>query len=483
MDNDELERIVNDVVELDNSFDEDVDDISIADTFNLLRDQLSQNVAPCILETTPNRTALGYTVNTVPDFQPVVRPPILDQELAYCNRCNESVPLEERVIYSEDLDSILCEDCFEDDYFHCIFCRKPKNDRDGTMLWNGNMSCTECIATNCFRCNECTRYFNNVLGIGLSDSEPMFCRECYQNSQMRPVIDSHYTRQYDRTDNFVESGKRAYSCEIECYPKTEQSLIKACTELPKCIGITRDGSLNASSYGKELITPKLSGDIGDKVLQDTCTVLAKHKFWVDSSCGLHIHIDCPEYKSNTAWVKTLLYFYIVFEPVIYSFLPISRRKNRYCLPLTDFYHTREIMKADSVAEIEKIWYREQNVRTIKQIKTGKYTDSRYSGVNMHSLFSNGHLEIRFHSGTVNYEKIREWIDLHVAIVNLVSQYTTGIWTSIEKTKYLVTIKEKQDEFFKLLGHVNLPDHTKKYFLDRQDKFAIVTSKNENVCAE
>jgi hypothetical protein len=267
----------------------------------------------------------------------------------------------------------------------------------------------------------------------------------------------------------VEAGKRAYSCEIECYYNDIDDLEKVSKEITPQIGITDDGSLDDN--GKEFITPKLSGVIGEKTLRKLCKELNANNFYVNRTCGLHIHLDCSDYKTdngelNIDKVKKLFLFYLAFEPVIYSYLPLSRRKNTYCLPLNSFFHEKEINEAQELNRLEQIWYREQDFDRIKDRKSEKYDSTRYAGINFHSLFSNGHLEIRYHTGTIDYRKIKNWIDLHVAILDYIRNDNYA-WAEIGEVKFLSQLQDKQARLFKLL---NLPKTIQKYLISRQKKF-------------
>lgn len=178
-------------------------------------------------------------------------------------------------------------------------------------------------------------------------------------------------------------------------------------------------------------------------------------------------------------IKNIMLFYIAFEPVIYSYLPMSRRTNRYCMPISSFFHEKEIENCNNYKDLEKIWYREIDHETIEERKANKYDDTRYCGVNMHSLFSNNHIEIRFHSGTIDYKKIKMWADLHIAILDAISQNKINS-DKLRTIKYTLDLSQKQDEMFKM---INLPKNIQDYFKARQQTFGTITKENENICVE
>ena len=95
----------------------------------------------------------------------------------------------------------------------------------------------------------------------------------------------------------------------------------------------------------------------------------------------------------------------------------------------------------------------------------KYNDSRYCGMNMHSRIINGSIEFRYHSGTINQEKILNWVKICTAIVDV------GIEISNEIESELYNIITGRDltyeEFFKYL---KLDDDVREYVDQRMAKF-------------
>lgn len=379
-------------------------------------------------------------------------------------------------------------------------------------------------------------------------------------------------RKFDvQTDDFIssvnekniEQSKRIYSAEIECnFAKSQKDVVALGKVIPKAVGIEHDGSLG--QRGVEIVTPRLAGDNGQKLIAQVCNEMKKLKFGIDVQCGLHVHIDMSdiftpvklsqaelraipskpskprkhtlnelksyysghgnideliknhvksekkemaEYlnqleayedytkrenereanESNSKSVdilRRIMLFYIVFEPVIASFLPMSRRTNRYCYPLSKFYSEREIHLCRNVTAFEKLWYRDDSKRNREQRKREKYDSSRYAGVNFHSLLKDGHIEVRFHSGTTQAEKILQWVALNVAIIDFCqnSINESSIESFIEitlKAKHSVSLNEKTDSFIALLKSAKLTESTAAYFKARQKKFIANNAGDDN----
>lgn len=184
--------------------------------------------------------------------------------------------------------------------------------------------------------------------------------------------------------------------------------------------------------------------------------------------------------------KTLLYFYTAFSDVILSMLHKSRWDNRYCMKLSSGFCTRDIDKVQSQDELEELWYKTSQKMEIIRRKEGRYDESRYFGLNLHSLFcGNGTIEIRFHSSTLNEKKILFWVALHQAILDntLViteREYTTirsGITIDkIKEVEKILLLEDKIKFFFELL---QIKGDMKEYFISRIKHFTGIDLKKEH----
>ena len=235
-----------------------------------------------------------------------------------------------------------------------------------------------------------------------------------------------------------------------------------------------DGSL--PERGFEIQTPKLAGLAGENVLKRILDVLNDTASYITKACGLHIHLDTSDFTSkNYSVIKRLWMFYIVFEDVLLSFLPHSRRANTYCLSIRDNYHFQEILTAKGKPQLEQLWYRLDDEKTIREQKKGKYHSTRYNGLNLHAMFAMNHAEIRYHSGTTNAKKILEWVNLHARIFDTVQQ--DDALSTIMSAKLLTDSAKKTAALF---AGINLSPRSRAYFLSRQQLFSDTTTSDTEV---
>lgn len=165
--------------------------------------------------------------------------------------------------------------------------------------------------------------------------------------------------------------------------------------------------------------------------------------------------------------------YLLFEDVILSFLPETRRGGGYAKTMRAHFALSRILDQKN-ADFERIWYGEDDVRSIETRKKEKYDNTRYFGVNFHSLFFRGTIEVRHHTGTLNPRKILEWINLNAKIIDTFSgeKGNQKLIKAVEVFK-MPTLDEKTALLFSTL---NLRKESEEYFLRRQRLFSFKAKK-------
>ncbi len=132
------------------------------------------------------------------------------------------------------------------------------------------------------------------------------------------------------------------------------------------------------SCGWELTTPILEGKEDLRSLSRVVKSIQdqfNNQDLVDNRCGLHIHFDMSGVSRNS--LRQVIESFRKVEPLTHSLIPGSRRTNGFCRPLSE--------------------------------RCGDMPDDHYSAVNLGRWSQRGDMEIRYHSGTCNHEKIFGWI--------------------------------------------------------------------------
>lgn len=156
----------------------------------------------------------------------------------------------------------------------------------------------------------------------------------------------------------------------------------------------------------ELVSPVLRGMEGIEQVKIVCQVLERMGAKVNKTCGLHVHFDASNLNIRT-W-RNLYKNYINVEAEIDSIMPASRRgdNNTYCRSMMARFRNKEqafqfIDQANTVRELSQI----------------VADSSRYMKVNAESFMRHGTVEFRQHSGTVEFQKISNWILLCGAMID------------------------------------------------------------------
>jgi hypothetical protein len=160
--------------------------------------------------------------------------------------------------------------------------------------------------------------------------------------------------------------------------------------------VVTDSSVQPSEgmpYGTagELVSPPLVGVEGMNQLHTVVTALKAAGASVNKTCGLHVHVDANDL--NAGQILSVVRRYAHFETQINAFMPPSRRNGRWAYSVGGNY----------VDDILTQVNRSGNVRGV----FGGL--NRYMAVNLASYARHGTVEFRQHSGSVNAEKIKNWV--------------------------------------------------------------------------
>jgi hypothetical protein len=175
---------------------------------------------------------------------------------------------------------------------------------------------------------------------------------------------------------------RHVGIEVECFgPFNHLTLNKMVLsmDLERYIQIGRDGSITCPrgcfAYELRLLLPE---GTASAILKRIGKLFKAAKLQVNSSCGLHVHLDMRSRQYHLCYTRLLK-----FQDLLYSLVKKERWRNHFC----------------------------QYVRNESEFP------NKYRAITGSSLAGKGTLEIRLHEGCVDTDKIDKWVKLLVQIVN------------------------------------------------------------------
>lgn len=306
----------------------------------------------------------------------------------------------------------------------------------------------------------------------------------YEIEQLEEGVDAEVVRQ---NINRIRKENILFGADSPTYKAFEGLRYTFGIEIETCIGrlekedyknlnvkAVHDGSLRdaaGNTPGGEFVTGILTGDSGLHQLSELCRILSL-KCKLNEKCGVHVHCG------NLDWNKEDICFsYILAEQLedeLFSMLPKSRRANSYCRRLTQLtlHYLPELRETRSKSQydilIDRIYndvFKEVtyvkgkgkkglslsiNPESSDSLDSGRDMNrssqhpdgakcgydknaQRYCWLNFVTLLYNtkglggsNTLELRSHSATMNFEKIKNWIKVFFAICKFVENNKTQI---------------------------------------------------------
>lgn len=166
-----------------------------------------------------------------------------------------------------------------------------------------------------------------------------------------------------------------------------------------------DGSLDGQN-AMEIKTPILKGIEGLDAIRRFTKVLNDMGVRVNRSCGLHVHVGIlnAKRKFRVDEVHTVLKRYAALKPQIDLLMAKSRRtdENEFCRDFSEA--VRGIEREISHGELKPTKMLDRTVADV----LGECGD-HYDAVSVAALSNYGTIEFRQHHGTVNGQKITNWI--------------------------------------------------------------------------
>lgn len=177
--------------------------------------------------------------------------------------------------------------------------------------------------------------------------------------------------------------------------------------------ICSDSSVDGSSSGNggEFVTPICTYDDIPQV-QECIRALRRAGAKVNSSCGLHIHVDGANHNARS--LKNLTFTFKAKQDLIYKAVGTRRsRLGQWCQPIDDelIGNIKKIKKIDDET-LKNTWY---DTYAPHQNRAEHYNRSRYHALNLHSIWYRGTVEFRLFEATMHAGEVRAYINLCLAM--------------------------------------------------------------------
>ena len=160
--------------------------------------------------------------------------------------------------------------------------------------------------------------------------------------------------------------------------------------------VVRDGSV---SKGFEAVSPVLSGYEGLAEVERVVKILRAAGAKINHCCGFHVHVDAGDL--DTYAMKVAVRRYFVHETEIDKFMDRSRRGNG-----NNWARSMEAVDGRLTPFSEDI----ERKNFCAQV------DKRYFKLNLLAFLRHGTLEFRQHHGSLDHERISNWIQFCVQFI-------------------------------------------------------------------
>lgn len=253
-------------------------------------------------------------------------------------------------------------------------------------------------------------YKLNMVGTvnrGLTYYEPLSILKLQEANKVKKIFES----KVPLTKEHHLGIEIEFFCDLD-----RDELAQELVSINKYLNLKSDGSINAESgkHPHELVIC-VPQSMREEIVTKVCEVLKRANAKINKSCGLHVHLDMRNRDRELAFANL-----VAAQNILYDMQPASRKENaRFC--------------------------KRDNERSLKEAIR---SSDRYRGINPLAWEKHKTIEVRMHSGTVNGEKINNWISLLEHIANT-SKYIDTVPRKLSTFKDYYSLPEKLVEY---VGH-------------------------------
>lgn len=160
-------------------------------------------------------------------------------------------------------------------------------------------------------------------------------------------------------------------------------------------------------YSVEFVTPICKYD-DIETIQELVRKLRGAGARVNSSCGLHCHINAAPHTPKT--FRNIVNIMASKEDLLYKALKVNVSREHYCQKMdTRFLDEINNRPPMSMEQIKSMWYDGEDY------SYRHYDDTRYHALNLHSVFYKGTIEFRLFNSTLHAGEVKSAIQLCLAI--------------------------------------------------------------------
>lgn len=355
--------------------------------------------------------------------------------------------------YVTHYDEIVCEDCFNEDYFFCENCEGVHSISEINHAPDGLCYCDDCYDELFVTCAHCGEVIERDCAYYSDDADDFFCEDCYcelteeDDERIYSYHDFDDWREYRTETEEKPPFYIGFELEVEHRENNAHTQSETLDILENNLNVVfmHDGSLN--DHGFEIISHPQSFNYimehKEKYVDTFKKMIENGYISHDSSnCGLHFHFTAPDDEKRQQVIERI---WIILETYKDEISKLSRRRGAfsYCQFLSNTSELRD------KSEDGLFYY-------IKKVDTRK---GRYLALNS---LNRRTLEFRFFRGTLNantfFANLEFVNNLYTIANNLEIKLTDIDWSELIKGEHLKEYCENNN----ILTDKKIVDNSLKY---------------------
>ena len=153
----------------------------------------------------------------------------------------------------------------------------------------------------------------------------------------------------------------------------------------------------------------------------------------NDSCGIHVHINAQPHTAQS--LRNIANIMASKEDLLFKALEVKSGRETYCKKAdAEFIKKINARKPRTITELQRIWYNGRDESNMH------YSQTRYTALNLHAVFSKGTVEFRLFNGTTHAGKIKAYIQLCLAISHQAMTQKSASATKTQTTNAKYTFR-------------------------------------------